>query len=260
MRNQITLILLLFIFLITGCSTDKLKDKKNKENYNTVTINSQVWMTENYRYESSESYTIDNEEPVKGGKNNHFSKTRGRFYTHKEAKENAPSGWRLPTEEDLDSLFNYISFLSSDDFGIRTGGPFVVIPKDDIWEKHLKPYYEDWDFEDRGYKSKMKISTTKGGYLTSYNKLAKFVNSRTGWDNMKIENTNDFGLNFKPTGCFTFQQAELRNKLYVSRDDYMVLWCSDGRMIEITSYDEDVNIKPVSNIEHACVRYVKINK
>lgn len=90
-------------YAVLKASIDKSKttfvDQRDEEVYNIVVIGKQTWMTENLRYASPNS-------EIKEGD----PKNYGRYYHWEEAQEVCPSGWHLPTKEDVAQLMAKINY------------------------------------------------------------------------------------------------------------------------------------------------------
>lgn len=87
----------LFVFEYTPC-TDNCGNQ-----YNTVEIGDQIWMAENFRCPTENSWLYNDDA------NN--EELYGRLYTWEDALNNAPEGWHLPTNEEWLELEEHINTL-----------------------------------------------------------------------------------------------------------------------------------------------------
>lgn len=74
-----------------------LKDARDRQEYRTVKIGTQIWMAENLSFAAEESFCYT--------RFNYDCRKYGRFYTWDVAKNVCPTGWHLPTAEEFDQLF-----------------------------------------------------------------------------------------------------------------------------------------------------------
>lgn len=74
-------------------------DERDGNVYKTVNLNGRVWMAENFRYKSPDS--ISSYDSSK-------ESTYGRFYTWADALDLCPSGWHIPTDDDLKALIDCV--------------------------------------------------------------------------------------------------------------------------------------------------------
>lgn len=95
-------------------------DPRDNETYRVVKIGAQVWMAENFRFASRDSFSIND--------NDENDSVYGRLYTWEAAMELAPEGWHLPTIDDWKRLNRYIPRYSK----INTG---TALKCKDSWKK-----------------------------------------------------------------------------------------------------------------------------
>jgi len=75
---------------------NRMYDPKDGSYYNVITAAGLYWTSENYAYAGNGAfYNNAGSEPFSGA---------GRLYTPEEATQNAPQGWRLPTEAEINAL------------------------------------------------------------------------------------------------------------------------------------------------------------
>lgn len=100
----------------TGSSGNTFTDTRDGKTYKTVKIGNQTWMAENLNYStSSGSWCFDN--------NNNICVKNGRLYSWEAAKTACPSGWRLPSKNDFETLLNsVISYNSTAYVSLKEGG------------------------------------------------------------------------------------------------------------------------------------------
>jgi uncharacterized protein (TIGR02145 family) len=78
----------------------QFKDPRDGNVYRVVKIGNQVWMAENLRYKVWGSWCCNN--------NKYNGQQYGRLYTWEAAKRVCPPGWHLPTDEEWDTLVEYV--------------------------------------------------------------------------------------------------------------------------------------------------------
>ena len=84
-------------------------DLRDGQIYRTTKVGNQLWLAENFRFNSSDSYAYANS----------LSNVEryGRLYTWSKAKFIAPPGWHLPTREDFRILANFCVSNNIKDIG-----------------------------------------------------------------------------------------------------------------------------------------------
>lgn len=76
---------------------DRMTDKRDGKSYKLQNVAGKMWMAENLNYETSNSFCS-----LEGGED-HCAKY-GRYYTYSAAMRACPSGWRLPTADEVTAL------------------------------------------------------------------------------------------------------------------------------------------------------------
>jgi uncharacterized protein (TIGR02145 family) len=91
---------------LSGDGKDIFIDPRDGEKYRTVKIRNQIWMAENFRYNSHEykkgyvwNYGGDKER----------IRQYGCLYSWNPAKEWAPEGWHLPTKEEYSDMIFFVT-------------------------------------------------------------------------------------------------------------------------------------------------------
>lgn len=96
-------------------------DTRDGSTYSWVRIGDQEWMTENFRYASTGALYYIESNTATGGAVEDFVKTYGRLYNMESAIAALPQegGWRIPTDEDWQSLERHIGM--SDEEVVQVG-------------------------------------------------------------------------------------------------------------------------------------------
>ncbi len=137
MKQNLKMTILSFTFLfavlslITSCNKEKenvLKDPRDGKSYTTVSIGSQIWMSQNLNYDTGNSWCYDQA----SANCNAF----GRLYDWQTAQTACPPGWKLPSFSDFETLlihvydnglhqaFSSLMFGGSSGFNALLGGMY----------------------------------------------------------------------------------------------------------------------------------------
>ena len=82
-----------------SCLYDSFTDERDEQTYKMVLVGKTLWMAENLRYEKTGGCY---------GENASMCDEYGSLYSWKNAVTSCPTGWRLPTKEDFESLMSSI--------------------------------------------------------------------------------------------------------------------------------------------------------
>ena len=91
-------------------NSNTFTDPRDGQVYKTVKIGNQVWLAENFRYKCEGSYAYDDDDTN--------IKKFGRLYTWEAAKNCAPPGWHLPSQEEWNNLLGYVEANANAETGI----------------------------------------------------------------------------------------------------------------------------------------------
>lgn len=116
-------IILFLSAVVTAGGQEKFTDKRDGNVYKTITVQGLTWMAENLRYKSKEGAYYFDDNPVNLQK-------YGMLYEWKAAVKACPTGWRLPTGAEFQTLVNHNEQQGSwkkkpadpNAFGIELGG------------------------------------------------------------------------------------------------------------------------------------------
>lgn len=95
------LVILILGFLYEGIFAQKkgtFTDPRDGHVYKTVTIGSQTWYAENVKFNVANSWCFKDDST--------YCKKYGKLYNYESAKEACPSGWRVPTKDEWDTLIS----------------------------------------------------------------------------------------------------------------------------------------------------------
>jgi PKD repeat protein len=83
-----------------GGGAGTFTDPRDGQTYQTVEIGSQTWMAENLNYETSNSWTYNNDPG--------YGNIYGRLYNWEAALSACPSGWHLPDKDEFNTLIVFL--------------------------------------------------------------------------------------------------------------------------------------------------------
>jgi uncharacterized protein (TIGR02145 family) len=86
---------------ITENPYGELTDNRDGQVYQTIEVDGQTWIAENMKFETTgDSWVYENDDP-------NFEKY-GRLYTYESAIEACPDGWHLPSNNEWESMINFL--------------------------------------------------------------------------------------------------------------------------------------------------------
>jgi len=115
-KNFLISTLVFGLILICSCDTNfyfgdiygTFVDLRDNQTYNTVCIGNQVWMTDNLRYDTKDNNSMIYNNITINDTNN-FIFRNGRLYNRLAFKKAIPVGWRIPTGEDIVTLYKNLN-------------------------------------------------------------------------------------------------------------------------------------------------------
>lgn len=130
--HNILLFLMIALPVMTSCSSDDdiempsvtpsqegtFTDERDGYQYHWVRIGNLEWMTENSHYDLGDEtkckFYISYEDHSAGNTDDKYSQKYGFLYTLEGAKEAAPQGWRVPTDDDWKALEQALGMTSQE--------------------------------------------------------------------------------------------------------------------------------------------------
>lgn len=125
---------------IKPAATGTFTDADGRE-YRTVKYGQTEWMAENYRGGEPwvvQNYLTDNgleywfENDFSIDKEVELIESLGNYMNYRQALDNCPEGWRLPTDEDWKELERAVGMTAVDDLGWRDGGGLALMSADGL--------------------------------------------------------------------------------------------------------------------------------
>ena len=86
----------------TALPVGEIVDSRDGQTYQTVTVNNTIWLSENMKYKTPNSITVDN---------NEYGNSY--FYPHDEADDVCPNEFRIPTENEFKAYFETLLELKN---------------------------------------------------------------------------------------------------------------------------------------------------
>ncbi len=153
-----SLLAALSFLLVTGIHAQKkstITDSRDGQIYETIKIGKQWWMAENLNYNMEKSATAENvavqDEIGYDASQGYPASARqkevyGLYYTWKEAQNVCPAGWKLPSSDDWNELF--------DEVGGKEIAGTRLSSHSDLWDKPFDSAIEPTGFniEPAGYR------------------------------------------------------------------------------------------------------------
>lgn len=114
MKTLITILLISSSLFTVYSQENTFIDTRDSVTYETINLNNQTWFAENLKYyiKGSDCFDHDTTNCIK----------YGRLYTHDQAQNACPDGWRLPTQSDWESLISHVGGTSTAGGKLKTGG------------------------------------------------------------------------------------------------------------------------------------------
>ena len=117
-----------------------MKDIRDQQLYKTVVIGDKTYMAENLNYKTLSSFCYDDD----------FAKCKqtGRLYTWASAIQACPTGWRLPTIDEITRDFPKFSRNTFQNGGFRmlNGNYSSFGKKNAYWSSDFKKNYTDYAY------------------------------------------------------------------------------------------------------------------
>ena len=148
----ILLILLLFLSckLVAQVDVNVITDERDGERYATVEIDGIEWFRDNLRYQTETSYCPNDSKSLADCE-------RGNFYSNTALDSVCPVGWRIPTDKDWKSYFEYRLHSKN--------GSLQDVRLDTMYEEYISVIYRDTSNSVSLLDGENPLDITKSGWV-----------------------------------------------------------------------------------------------
>ncbi|MEC3905908.1 FISUMP domain-containing protein [Tamlana sp. 2201CG12-4] len=168
---KLNLMLLVCFMCFFSCSNDddntnvspanQFTDSRDGQVYDIVTIGNQTWFAENLKYDIGDDTSVCYDDET----DNCF--IYGRLYTGEAAQTACPEGWHLPSQEEWDTLIDYLGGISAAHVFFK---PFAMQQGEPVGFNLLAGGWHFAGYQDIGVKGYY-YTSTDGGLPNSYKQV-----------------------------------------------------------------------------------------